>query len=102
MRLPLALPPVVAAKGELLKAGSPVDGCEVDVEEEAFKTEAKGLPASCRRSSEALLFEFEAEGAAALPGGGPETPNKSSMLGVPSETAGSETSANGFVALCFS
>jgi len=60
---PLAFPPVVTVlvKGELLKiglaaaaVGGPVDGCGVEEEEEALRTDAKGLPANCRRSSEAL------------------------------------------------
>ena len=102
----------VLVKGELLKiglaaVGGPVDGCGVEGEEEALRTDAKGLPANCRRSSEALSEGGAAEGtgaaAAATPAAGPDTPKRSKMLGVPlSDAAGSGAAAKGLVAFEFS
>lgn len=105
----------VLVKGELLKiglaaaaVGGPVDGCGVEEEEEeALRTDAKGLPANCRRSSEALSEGGAAEGtgaaAAATPAAGPDTPKRSKMLGVPlSDAAGSGAAAKGLVAFEFS
>ena len=106
----MAFPPVVTVlvKGELLKIGlvGPVDGCGVveEAEEVALRTDAKGLPANCRRSSEALSDE-EAGAAAAVGAGaaaaapaGPETPKRSKMLGVPLSEAAGSGAAKGFVA----
>ena len=110
----------VLVKGELLKiglaaaaVGGPVDGCGVEEEEEALRTDAKGLPASWRRSSDALsdappdAWDAGATAADAPlpPAGAPPSgiPNKSRMLGVLfSEDAGSGAVANGFVPPFFS
>ena len=102
-------------KGELLNigfaetaGGPPAGGAEVVVVEEAFKTDAKGLPANCRRSSEALSEAApEAAGAAGAAAGAPpagaETPKRSKMLGVPeSEAALASGAAKGLVAFCCS
>lgn len=108
----MAFPPVVTVlvKGELLKiglaaaaVGGPVDGCGVEEEEEALRTDAKGLPANCRRSSEALSEGGAAEGTGAVAAAGPDTPKRSKMLGVPlSDAAGSGAAAKGLVAFEFS
>ena len=100
----------VLVKGELLKiglaaaaVGGPVDGCGVEEEEEALRTDAKGLPANCRRSSEALSEGGAAEGTDAVAAAGPDTPKRSKMLGVPlSDAAGSGAAAKGLVAFEFS
>ena len=100
----------VLVKGELLKiglaaaaVGGPVDGCGVEEEEEALRTDAKGLPANCRRSSEALSEGGAAEGTGAVAAAGPDTPKRSKMLGVPlSDAAGSGAAAKGLVAFEFS
>ena len=100
----------VLVKGELLKiglaaaaVGGPVDGCGVEEEEEALRTDAKGLPANCRRSSEALSEGGAAEGTGAVTAAGPDTPKRSKMLGVPlSDAAGSGAAAKGLVAFEFS
>ena len=105
-------------KGELLNigfaetAGGPPAGgaAEVVVVEEAFKTDAKGLPANCRRSSEALseaapeaAEAVEAGAAAGAPPAGADTPKRSKMLGVPeSEAALASGAAKGLVAFCCS
>ena len=100
----------VLVKGELLKiglaaaaVGGRVDGCGVEEEEEALRTDAKGLPANCRRSSEALSEGGAAEGTGAVAAAGPDTPKRSKMLGVPlSDAAGSGAAAKGLVAFEFS
>ena len=99
----------VLVKGELLKiglvAGGPVDACgSVVEEEEALRTDAKGLPANCRRSSEALSAPpaGAAAGAAGVAAGA-DTPKRSRMLGVAaSEAALGSGAAKGFVPFCFS
>ena len=83
---------------------------------EEFKTDAKGLPANCRRSSE--LFGLpawaadELTGAAAGGGAaavaaaaacGADTPKRSRMFGVSAEPpVGSGAAAKGLVAFCLS
>ena len=100
--------PVGAAKGELLNA-SPVDAWEVDVEEVEFKTDAKGLPANCSRSSELFCPAAAAAGSAAVEvtveltgavAGGADTPKRSRMFGVllSGPPAGSGAAAKGLVA----
>ena len=114
MALAETLPVALLVKGELLNigfaetaGGPPAGGAEVVVVEEAFKTDAKGLPANWRRSSEALseaAFEAAgATGAAPEAAAGAETPKRSKMFGVPeSEAALASGAAKGFVAFCCS
>ena len=107
-----------AVNGELLKEGkvccgtlvAPPGGrpavlCAdwVELEDVALRTDAKGLPANCRRSSEALSEGGAAEGTGAVAAAGPDTPKRSKMLGVPlSDAAGSGAAAKGLVAFEFS
>ena len=130
--VPLALPVLeevaAAVNGELLKegrvccgtlvappAGRPAVLCAdwVELEDVALRTDAKGLPANWRRSSDALSDAppdaWDAGAAAAdaplPPAGAPPSgiPNKSRILGVLfSEDAGSGAVANGFVPPFFS
>ena len=86
----------------------------VVLEEVALRTDANGLPASWRRSSDAFSEPPAAAAAAAADGGAAVvvdapaappsgTPNRSRMLGVLlSEAAGSGAAANGFVPPFFS
>ena len=84
---------------------------------EEFKTDAKGLPANCRRSSELFGLPGAADeltgaaavgagaGAAAACDGGADTPKRSRMFGVLLSTeppVGSGAAANGLVAFCLS
>ena len=77
--------------------------------EVALRTDAKGLPANCRRSSEALsapgapVAGATAAGGAAGVAAGADTPKRSRMLGVAaSEAALGSGAAKGFVAFCCS
>ena len=79
-----------AAKGEApVAAAAAAAGAPAFPLAPALRTEAKGLaPDSCRRSSDALSAPpaAAAEGAAALAAAwSPDMPNRSRMLGVPSE-----------------
>ena len=84
-----------------------------------FKTDAKGLPANCRRSSELFGLPGAADeltgaaavgagaGAAAACDGGADTPKRSRMFGVLLSAAeppvgGSGAAAKGLVAFCLS
>ena len=80
-----------------------------------FKTDAKGLPANCRRSSELFGLPGAADeltgaaavgaGAAAACDGGADTPKRSRMFGVllsAEPPVGSGAAANGLVAFCLS
>ena len=110
LNLPLALPPVVPEK--LLKGAAAAavgvgPGAELE-EEEAFKTDAKGLPANWRRSSEALtsaaLLPLLLTGTGFAPDGTAAAavwaPKRSKMFGVlfSEADAGSWDAAKGLVA----
>ena len=121
MALPVLEEVAAAVNGELLKEGrvccgtlvAPPGGrpavlCAdwVELEDVALRTDAKGLPANWRRSSDALSDAGAAAADAPLPPAGTPPsgiPNKSRMLGVLfSEDAGSGAEANGFVPPFFS